>query len=291
MQWSHVDVIETEVDVLGESPVWDPRIATLTWIDIDGRRLRRLAPDGTVTDHGLPGRPGCIGRTPDSEVLLVAMEHELVRVDLRDGTIDHVVDLDTPGAGRRLNDGRVAPDGSFVVGTMVADLSAGRSEGRLLRVTAGSEGPDVETLATGIGVPNGLAFDVDRGRRYRSDTPTETVFVAEADGTERVFLDHAGLPGKPDGACTDDDGCYWSASVYGWRLIRVAPDGAVDRVVEVPLEKPSMPCFIGEGRLAVTTIGAGGTVPSAPGKDGFEPGSLLVLDVGVDGPADPICAL
>lgn len=288
MRWNHVDVVDTEVDVLGECPVWDPRIDTLTWVDIDGRRLRRLTSDGRVDDLELPGRPGSLAKTTDPDVVVVAMEHELVRVDVRSGGIEHVVDLDEAGAGRRLNDGRAAPDGSFVVGTMVADLSAGRSEGRLLEVRRTGAELAVDTLAEGIGVPNGLAFDVASGRRYRSDTPTETVWVSEHGGPERVFLDHRDLPGKPDGACTDDSGCYWSASVYGWRVIRVSPDGAIDRVVEVPVEKPSMPCFIGGGRLAVTTIGSGGTVPSAPGSDGFEPGSLFVLDVGIDGPADPI---
>ena len=51
-----------------------------------------------------------------------------------------------------------------------------------------------------------------------------------------------------------------------------------------------MPAFGGPGleTLYVTTIGAGGGVPSAPGRDEFIPGSLLAIDgLGVAGFTDP----
>lgn len=110
---------------------------------------------------------------------------------------------------------------------------------------------------------------------------------------ERVFLDYTELPGLPDGACCDAEGGFWSASVYGWAVVRVSPEGTVDERIELPLEKPSMPAF-GSPDLAtmyVTTIGAAGGTPSAPGRDGFVPGSLLAVDgLGVTGVADPVYA-
>jgi len=73
-------------------------------------------------------------------------------------------------------------------------------------------------------------------------------------------------------------------------VIRISPEGTVDARIELPVEKPSMPAFGGPGleTLYVTTIGAGGGVPSAPGRDGFIPGSLLAIDgLGVAGVTDP----
>ena len=47
----------------------------------------------------------------------------------------------------------------------------------------------------------------------------------------------------------------------GAMVIRVTPDGAVDRRIRVPVEKPTMPAFGGPDRatLFITTIGGGGS--------------------------------
>ena len=153
-----------------------------------------------------------------------------------------------------------------------------------------------EILLTDLGVPNGLAFDADRGRMYFTDTPTQTVLVADYDADTgartnvRPFLDYNPLPGKPDGACLDADGCYWSASIYAWSVIRVTPEGVIDRRVELPVEKPTMPAFGGPdlATLYVTSIGAAGSKPSAEGRDGFTPGDLMAVDVGVRGRPEPV---
>ena len=220
--------------------------------------------------------------------LLVATEHRLVWLDWATGAITPWIDLEDPALGNRCNDGRVDPAGRLVVGTMWPDTGAGRATGSLYRVD-----PDgsTEILLTDLGVPNGLAFDADRGRMYFTDTPTQTVLVADYDADTgartnvRPFLDYNPLPGKPDGACLDADGCYWSASIYAWSVIRVTPDGVIDRRVELPVEKPTMPAFGGPdlATLYVTSIGAAGSKPSAEGRDGFTPGDLMALDVGVRG--------
>lgn len=176
---------------------------------------------------------------------------------------------------------------------MWPDTSAGKSTGRVYRVSADGS---IATLIDGVGVPNGIAFDADRGRMYFADTPTRMVLVADYDTDTgerhdvRPFLDYADLPGKPDGGCVDADGCYWSASIYAWSLIRVTPGGRIDRRIQVPVEKPTMPAFGGPDLdiMFVTSIGDAGSKPSAPGRKGFTPGDLLAIDVGVQGRPEPV---
>ena len=114
-------------------------------------------------------------------------------------------------------------------------------------------------------------YDVSTGRRSH----------------QRPFLDFDLLPGLPDGACVDADGCYWVACVYGWAVLRATPDGVVDRIIELPVEKPSMPAFGGVGldTLYVTSISSGGSAPAAP--DQPLAGALLAIDVGVIGLTEP----
>jgi sugar lactone lactonase YvrE len=40
-------------------------------------------------------------------------------------------------------------------------------------------------------------------------------------------------------------GYYWMAGVGGWQIVRITPQGAVDRVIEMPVEKPTKPIFGG----------------------------------------------
>ena len=71
-------------------------------------------------------------------------------------------------------------------------------------------------MRTDIGVPNGLAFSPDGRTMYWADTHRDTVWAYDYDvdtgeaTNERVFLDFATLPGRPDGACVDDEGATGS---------------------------------------------------------------------------------
>lgn len=278
---------------LGECPVWSAAESVLYWVDIDGRAVHRFDPDAAAdATWTVPGRPGSIALTNEPGVLIIAMEHQLTRLDWATGASTPWLPLEESGTGNRLNDGRCDTAGRFVVGSMFADTTAGRRTGRLHRV---EESGASTLLKAEIGVTNGLAFDPTRRRMYFADTPTDAVMVFDYDPdtghatNERLFFDYSGVPGKPDGACIDADGCYWSASVYGWAVIRITPDGTLDRRIDLPVEKPSMPCFGGHDlrTLYVTTISSGGTAPSAPGRDGFVPGTLLAIDAGVTGITEP----
>lgn len=279
--------------LLGECPLWSAAEQALYWIDIDGHAVHRHDPATGVDElRPIGARPGCLALTTDTGRLLVATEHRLVWLDWPSGTIEPWLDLEDPSTGNRCNDGRVDPSGRLVVGTMWPDTSARNPSGALYRVDPQG---GIHTMLREVTVPNGLAFDEERGLMYFADTPTETVLVADYDietgerRNVRPFLDYGPLPGKPDGACLDADGCYWSASVYGWAVIRVTPDGRIDRRVELPVEKPSMPAFGGPdlSTLFVTSIGSAGSKPSAEGRDGFSPGDLMAIDMDVQGRPEP----
>ena len=289
-----ITALDAPIAALGESPVWCPEKVILYWVDIDGKTIHRHDPaTGTHGTRSIAGRPGSIALTSTPGRLLIASEHRLLELDWDTGAVTPFVDLEAASTGNRLNDGCCDSSGRFVVGSMCADTNAGRTTGTLHRIHHGGQ---VETLRTHIGVTNGLAFDVTRNRMYFADTPTERVLVFDYEtstgalSNQRLFFDYHKYPGKPDGACVDADGCYWSASVYGWALLRITPDGDVDCRIELPIQKPSMPCFGGVNldTLFVTTIGAGGTIPSEPGRDGFEPGATLAIEgLGVEGIVEP----
>ena len=277
---------------LGESPVWSEAESLLYWVDIDGRRIPRFSPStGLDESFAVTDRPGSIALTSTAGRLLVATEHRAGFVTWGNDTVEPLVDLEPAGTGNRLNDGRATPEGKMIVGSMYENTRDRRSSGQLHLVQ-----PDgtSETLRTEIGVSNGQAFSSD-GVYYFADTFERTIWAYDwTDGrptNERVFFEFDDrLPGGPDGAAVDADGCYWIACVNGWAVARITPTGEIDRVVELPFRRPTMPAFGGPDLRAmfVTSIGAGGGADPYP--DEVEPGGLFALDVGIAGLPEPLFA-
>ena len=51
--------------------------------------------------------------------------------------------------------------------------------------------------------------------------------------------------GAADGSTVDAEGYLWNAQVYDGKLVRYAPDGSVDRVIEMPVKKVTSVMFGG----------------------------------------------
>ena len=289
--------IEPLLDIralLGECPVWSGRDRCLYWIDIDSHLVHRYDPEQARSDHRLlPGRPGSLALTHDADRLLVSMEHQLVDLTWSTGQVTPRAVLEADGIATRLNDGRTDPAGRFWVGSMDDPTYSGDRAGTLHRVDPGSGS---EAIRSDVGVSNGLAFSPDGSVMYWADTTRDLVWAYDYDvesglpRNERVFLDFSQLPGRPDGACVDESGCYWVACVYGWAVLRATPAGDVDRVIDLPVEKPSMPAFGGSDldTLYITSISTGGSVPLAPGQPWA--GAVLTMAPGVKGLPEPLFA-
>lgn len=271
---------------LGEGPVWSDAEQVLYWIDIDGKAVHRYDPStGKDEARSVPARPGSLALTNEPAKLLMSTEHQVVWLDWTTGETEPFVVLEVEGAGIRMNDGRTDPAGRFIVGSMYENTRAERFDGSLHQVNADGS---TMTMRSAVGVANGLAFDTDRSIMYWADTPTQKVLAWDYDSAtgarenERIFFDYTAVEGKPDGACVDAEGYYWSASVRGWALTRVAPDGTVERRIDLPVAMPTMPCFGGPNLdvLFVTSINGEDRSPEETARrQGVAAGSLLAIDL------------
>ena len=94
---SNISQVGTAVALLGECPVWSETESVLYWEDIDGRCIHRWDPSTeTQQTRTLSGRPGSFVLTPNDGELVVAMEHELVRLDWDSGETTPFVQVEDP---------------------------------------------------------------------------------------------------------------------------------------------------------------------------------------------------
>lgn len=52
--------------------------------------------------------------------------------------------------------------------------------------------------------------------------------------------------GYPDGSAIDSEGFIWNCRFGGGCIVRIAPDGSIDRVIEMPVTNPTTATFGGD---------------------------------------------
>lgn len=251
------EIVAHTEDVIGEVPHWDPATERLWWIDIFKPALYRLDPgSGKVDRWTPPEKLGSYGRRADG-ALIIGGRGGIALWRPETGAFRR---LSTPEADRPdniLNDGRTGPDGRFLVASMDKRLAG--PNGRLWQVDG--DGATRLLQDHDIFLPNAICWSPDGATFYLGDSQTNMIWQYDYDkitgaiANRRVFADTSALPGDVDGASVDSEGCLWNARFGGGCVIRFAPDGAVDRILRLPVSQPAHVTFGGKGlrRLFITS--------------------------------------
>jgi len=239
--------------LLGESPLWHPDEQALYWVDIPGMQLNRYSPvTGRHDEWHFTSEPACCAPLLGGGLVL-GMRDGLWRFDTTTGERHRLAPPPYDPGTQRFNDGKADAQGRFWVGTID---DARQPRAALYRWSHG----ELDRLAEGITVSNGLAFSPDGATLLWADTKAHAVYAFDLDvasgglSRRRVFKQFpvraegqplASYGGRPDGAAMDTEGAYWVAMFEGQRLLRIAPDGQVLRELALPVRCPTMPCFGG----------------------------------------------
>lgn len=252
-------------DAVGEGALWSPQDCTVYWTDVcrflihshhtETHSFKTWIFDEPVVALALTTEPGR---------LLVALGSKLVWWwPESDRRVDHgFVLTDYPRV--RLNDGRADPEGNFWVGSMRNNVlpngelgEAGGQDGVMYRI---SPSGDVSECISQLGIANTLCWSPDKKTFYTADTLANAVWAYDFDastgslGQRRNFL--CGYPlGAPDGSAMDAEGYLWNCRFGGHQIVRVSPEGVVDRIIQMPVKNITTAAFGGPDlkTLYVTT--------------------------------------
>jgi sugar lactone lactonase YvrE len=281
-------VAETK-NLVGEGPVWDADSQCLYWTDINGMCVYRLdVHTGKIDRWQFQAPVSALSLTSATGWLLVAAGTQLLV--WKPETDERVLfsQVEDAGSGNRLNDGAADPDGNFWVGTMRNNVAPDGSgidvewddpknrTGSLYRVA--SDGT-VLRQGSDLAISNTMIWSPDGSTMYTGDSIDNVLYAYDyRDGSaldRRVFTQGFSR-GVPDGSAIDEDGFVWNCRYFGSCLVRFAPTGEVDRVVEMPVTNITNCAFGGSDlrTLYVTTalLSSGPNTPLAGGLFAFEPG-------------------
>lgn len=268
--------------LLGEGPTWDPRDASLWWVDILGpavwrwtaEGVRRFDPPFQVTALAPHTAGGFIAATARGPAHIDPLADRWEPFEVGNPEPDR--------PANRTNDGKLDRAGRFWFGTM-SDGEA--PTGAFYRVDH-----DGATTRVGDGyrVTNGPAFSPDGRTMYAADSPLRLIHAYDlaADGTatnRRDFARFEPYGGAPDGMTVDCEGALWCAFWDGGCLRRFAPDGARLAEIPVPVRRPTSVTFGGPDLATLYITSASVDLAGTPGA-----GDVYALKPGVAGLPDTL---
>lgn len=269
---------------LGEGPIWHVGRQQLFFFDINEQTLFAVTATGEIADSWLFNETVAAAAIVDDHTLVLATDTGLKEFDLTTGGMNRINEIEADNPATRTNDSRVHPSGAFWIGTMSrAEEAPG---GSVYHYRAGQ----LTTLKSGISIPNATCFSPDGRLAYWADTPTKKIMQVATDpatglpvGEWTLFADVSDGRGYPDGAVIDSQGYLWNAKWGGSCVVRHAPDGSIDRVVEVPVSQVTCPAFGGPDlkTLFITTANKNLSAEQLAAEK--VAGGLFVLEIDVAG--------
>jgi len=278
-------------DRCGEAATWCEEENVLYWTDVNRFLIHALDARTNAVRSWLFDEPVvALSLTKDRDELLVALGSQLILWNKKtDARRNHGFRC-AGWPDVRLNDGRAGPGGEFWIGSMANNVGrqgeaneAIAGKGKLYRVT---QSAPPKLFKDKLGISNTVAWSPDNRIFYFGDTMKNTIWAYDYDETtmsiagERPYF--AGFSrGHPDGSAVDSEGYLWNCRFGGSCVVRVAPDGTVDRVVEMPVRNITT-CTFGGSDLRTLYITTASILTDQSDRLA---GSLFALDVDVPGAA------
>jgi sugar lactone lactonase YvrE len=241
-------------NIVGESIIWSPQEQQLYWVDIVGSAIHRLDPaTGQHAAWPTPELPTSIGLCRNGG-FIVGLRHR-VCMWTPGGTFNTLAIPEPDRPENRLNEGVVAPDGSFWVGTMQDNIATDGSPmdapdrtGRLYRIT--SDGT-VHVLTDHVfGITNTMVW-TDADAFITADTARNELYKFSYDPKQQRLTDIETLPlsihnGLPDGSTQDAEGNIYNCRVAGGRQIAIlSADMQWVDSIPLPCQSPTSCTFGG----------------------------------------------
>lgn len=262
---------------IGEGPVWDFRTRALVFVDIPNGVIYRAAVDGATEVWGTGGSVGAIGLWGMSGFILGTGTGVSAASSWR-GQMTLASTLQLP-TGLRMNDGQVAPDGTFWIGSMAWD--ARENAGSLYAL--GLDG-STSVVLNELTISNGIGWSGDGQTMFFIDSATRSLDAFDyRPGTisnRRTVLQFQ--EGLPDGLCVDEEDHIWVAQYGVGKVQRISPKGRPVASLNFPCPLVTSCCLGGDDLdLLFVTTASVDTPPSRRHLD--HAGAVFVADVGVRG--------
>ncbi len=241
---------------LGESATWNHIEKKLYWIDITKGRINCL--DVATGENDYVQVTGVLGTVVARAKggVLATLANNVIALDFASQKIEILATVFPASRDDlRMNDGKCDSRGRFWIGVATTKKYG---HGGLYRYDADGT---LTTMEKDVIFSNGLTWSPDNKKFYHVDTAKFCIYEYDFDldkGTinnRSILFKLEGATNKPDGLTIDRAGFLWLAIYDGGKIIRLRPDGKIDKTIDLPVKRPTSCIFGGnnEDTLFVTS--------------------------------------
>lgn len=225
---------------LGEGPTYNEEENTLYWTDIKEHKIHAYSLDTKkVKSYQFTKEIGSFVFTNENKILATSNDG-FEYLDLEIEKMNALLDPEDHLPNNRFNDGKCDAYGRYFAGTM--DNNEEEVTGSLYCY----DGKNIEKKESDLSISNGLGWNMDSSKFYLTDTIRRIIYVYDYDlktstmSNKKIFAKIKDEDGYPDGLCVDSQNHIWSAHYMGWKITRYAPDGNIERIIDLPV--PNITC-------------------------------------------------
>lgn len=271
--------------LLGEGAFWDVNTQQLYWIDIEGKKVFVFNPaTSNNREYVMPSRVGTV--VPQSiTTAIVALEDGVYTLNLANGSLTVLSDVERTVTSNRFNDGKCDPNGNLWVGSM--HLAQSAPSAKVYKIA-----PDgtTQTMIENVTISNGIVWTKDAKTMYYIDTPTGFIRAYDYDkrtstiSNERIAVKVPVSLGYPDGMAIDENDHLWVGMWNGNCVAQFDPvKGTLVSKIIVPAHNVTSCAFGGKDLDTMYITTASLDMTAAEIKAYPLAGSVFVVKPGVKG--------
>ena len=249
--------------ILGEGPIWMPDSKSLIWLDIKGKSLHTFSYiTKKFKEKNLVKTTTWILPILNSNSFLVGTEDGVEEYDYNENKFELKLSIEGDLPNNRLNDAKIDKNGNLWFGTM--DNTEKEQSGSFYCLKPNYELIKIDDSYT---VTNGPAITHDDKKLYHVSSLQKKVFCYDKNNTKltnkKIFFELDTNDGYPDGLTIDDENFIWLAVWGGAKVVRISPDGEVDKIITFPTSQITSCVFGGsEMNILFVTSASVGKNPS-----------------------------
>ena len=269
--------------ILGEGPCWNHNAFEFSFVDILSKKFF-IWKKNILKSYNIPFKISCLLPTKISNTWITASKNKIIKIIVKNNKIKtRVIKIINEPKQNRFNDGKCDALGRLWLSSM--DNNEKKNTGQLWFFKSPHK---AKVIDKNFKIGNGIDWCPNNKNLYFAVSDKRIIYSYSFDifsgklSKRKVFIKVPKKRGYPDGICTDANGGVWVAYWDGGCVIRHFPNGKIDKIINLPIKKPTSLCFGGK-KLNMLFITSAKTLNKVNNKVEKNSGSIFVIKTNISG--------